>query len=261
MEPSERRPPGSGRRDAATLTFLSAGRRAEAEPEATALSPRRGGICGLPLHPAAPLTPPHVPSPRSSEAGPVPLTLRSIQEPLLSTSSCGRAAPSTAGHGDRAQSARNSPANSIVRGGKRGAMREESEKESRASGSAALGYPLLICSPGPSPDSPPSARALTHCPALLFFFFLIPPLRGLVLGIPLFCKEQDWSAGMLGREGVPRQHWGGGAAFSSPRPQPHSRALGPLPPRTVQPPNPRQWSCQNPMPCVLQWGGGTQLES
>lgn len=65
---------------------------------------------------------------------------------------------------------------------------------------------------------------------------------------------------MLGREGVPRQHWGV-AAFSSPRPQPHSRALGPLPPRTVQPPNPRQWSCQNPMPCVLQWGGGTQLES
>lgn len=193
--------------------------------------------------PQPPPSPPTSPLPAAARQG------RSLSPPAASW---GRSSPPAAAAARRrappgTATARRAPGTApptASSGGVRGAMQEDSEKESSAAGSAVLGCTLLSARPAHLliPLPPPVRAHTPSCP--LFFFFLInSSLVWVGLG----------HSRILQRAGLERRDAGMGSRSQAARggiqlPQPHSRALGPLPPRTAQPPY--------PMPCVLRGGGG-----
>lgn len=193
--------------------------------------------------PQPPPSPPTSPLPAAARQG------RSLSPPAASW---GRSSPPAAAAARRrappgTATARRAPGTApptASSGGLRGAMQEDSEKESSAAGSAVLGCTLLSARPAHLliPLPPPVRAHTPSCP--LFFFFLInSSLVWVGLG----------HSRILQRAGLERRDAGMGSRSQAARggiqlPQPYSRALGPLPPRTAQPPY--------PMPCVLRGGGG-----
>lgn len=192
--------------------------------------------------PQPPPSPPTSPLPAAARQG------RSLSPPAASW---GRSSPPAAAAARRrappgTATARRAPGTApptASSGGLRGAMQEDSEKESSAAGSAVLGCTLLSARPAHLliPLPPPVRAHTPSCP--LFFFLINSSLVWVGLG----------HARILQRAGLERRDAGMGSGSQAARggiqlPQPHSRALGPLPPRTAQPPY--------PMPCVLRGGGG-----